>query len=87
MNARGAMGAAALCVQLAMLPGVAAAREDQILIQGLPAGAQTIADDAGATRAEYSFNDRGRGDHILATWKLDAAGVPIDYRGSGNDYK
>jgi len=86
MNARGGMRAAALCVQLAMLSGVAAAREDQILIQGIPAGAQTIADDAGATRAEYSFNDRGRGDHIVATWTLDAAGVPIEYRGSGNDY-
>jgi imidazolonepropionase-like amidohydrolase len=80
------MSAAALCVLLAMLSSVAAAREDQILIQGNPAGVQTIADDAGATRAEYSFNDRGRGDHINATWKLDAAGVPIDYRGSGNDY-
>ncbi|HEX8783998.1 MAG TPA: hypothetical protein VF764_11535, partial [Steroidobacteraceae bacterium] len=86
MKARGGMSAAALCVQLAMLSGVAVAREDQILIQSIPAGAQTIANDAGATRAEYSFNDRGRGDHIVATWTLDAAGVPIDYRGSGNDY-
>jgi imidazolonepropionase-like amidohydrolase len=86
MYARGAMSATALCVLLAMLSSVAAAREDQILIQGNAAGAQTIADDGGATRAEYSFNDRGRGDHIIATWKLDAAGVPIEYRGSGNDY-
>jgi imidazolonepropionase-like amidohydrolase len=37
-------------------------------------------------RAEYSFNDRGRGDHIVATWKLNSAGVPIEYSGSGNDY-
>ena len=40
----------------------------------------------GAVRAEYSYNDRGRGDHIIATWKLDAAGVPIEYDGHGNDY-
>ena len=37
-------------------------------------------------RAEYSYNDRGRGDHITATWKLDSAGVPIEYDGHGNDY-
>src|SRR5205823_6496283 len=28
----------------------------------------------------------GRGDHIVATWKLDAAGVPVAYEGKGNDY-
>jgi len=28
----------------------------------------------------------GRGDHITATWKLDAAGVPTEYEGRGNDY-
>jgi hypothetical protein len=80
------MSAPALCVLLATLSSVAAAREDQILILGNPAGAQTITEQGGTTRGEYSFNDRGRGDHIIATWKLDAAGVPIDYRGSGNDY-
>ena len=32
-------------------------------------------------RAEYSYNDRGRGDHITATWKLDAAGVLTEYSG------
>src|SRR5262249_3157136 len=62
-------------------------RTDKILIQGNPAGTQTInADNAGLTRVEYSYNDRGRGDHIIATWKLDAAGVPIEYDGQGNDY-
>jgi hypothetical protein len=80
------MGAPALCVLLAMLSSVATARQDQVLILGNPAGAQTITEQGGTTRGEYSFNDRGRGDHIIATWKLDAAGVPIDYRGSGNDY-
>ena len=62
-------------------------RSDKILIQGNPAGNQTIDTRAdGITRVEYSYNDRGRGDHITATWKLDAAGVPIQYEGRGNDY-
>lgn len=62
-------------------------REDQVLIMGLAAGSQTVetATDA-VTRAEFSYNDRGRGDHIIATWKLDAAGVPTQYSASGNDY-
>lgn len=64
-----------------------AVHTDKILIQGTAAGTQTVAAMAdGATRAEYSFNDRGRGDHITATWKLDAAGIPIEYEGHGNDY-
>ena len=62
-------------------------RNDKILIQGNPAGNQTIKiDAAGLTNVEYSYNDRGRGDHIIAKWKLDAAGVPIEYEGRGNDY-
>jgi imidazolonepropionase-like amidohydrolase len=62
-------------------------RSDKILIQGNPAGTQTInTDNAGLTRVDDSYNDRGRGDHIIATWKLDAAGVPTEYEGRGNDY-
>ena len=62
-------------------------RSDKIVIQGNPAGNQMIqTDPAGLTHVEYSYNDRGRGDHITATWKLDAAGVPIEYEGHGNDY-
>ena len=62
-------------------------RSDTIVIQGNSAGTQTVqTDKAGVTRAEYSFNDRGRGDHITATWKLDSAGVPTAYEGRGNDY-
>src|SRR5215831_6899895 len=62
-------------------------RSDKILIQGNPAGTQTISTDStGLTRVEYSYNDRGRGDHIVATWKLDAVGVPTEYEGRGNDY-
>ena len=46
-------------------------RTDKILIQGNPAGTQTVeAQPDGTVRAEYSFNDRGRGDHIIASWKL-----------------
>src|SRR4030095_8481430 len=60
---------------------------DKILIQGNPAGTQTVeAQSDGTVRTEYSYNDRGRGDHITATWKLDSAGVPIEYDGHGNDY-
>jgi len=62
-------------------------RTDKILIQGNPAGTQTVdAQPDGTVRAEYSYNDRGRGDHITASWKLDSAGVPIEYDGYGNDY-
>jgi Amidohydrolase family len=62
-------------------------RSDKILIQGNPAGTQTVeAQSDGTVRAEYSYNDRGRGDHITASWKLDSAGVPIEYNGRGNDY-
>jgi imidazolonepropionase-like amidohydrolase len=65
----------------------AESRTDKVIILGNPAGTQTVeVDPAGSGRAEYSYNDRGRGDHIVASWKLDAAGVPIEYQGSGNDY-
>jgi hypothetical protein len=66
---------------------VSAKRTDKIFIQGNPAGTQTVERQAdGAVRAEYSYNDRGRGDHVTATWKLDGAGMPIQYDGQGNDY-
>ena len=72
---------------LAIIQASAAERTDKIFIQGNPAGTQTVqADSSGLVRVEYSYNDRGRGDHIVATWKLDAAGVPTEYQGSGNDY-
>jgi imidazolonepropionase-like amidohydrolase len=79
----------ALILTLAASLAVAAPakRDDQILIQGIVAGSQTVtAQGTDSVRAEYSFNDRGRGDHIIATWKLDTAGVPVEYSGSGNDY-
>jgi hypothetical protein len=62
-------------------------RTDKIFMQGNLAGSQTVdVQSDGTVRAEYSFNDRGRGDHITANWKLDSAGVPIEYDGRGNDY-
>src|SRR5438874_9780861 len=64
-----------------------AKRTDKIFIQGNQAGTQIVEGQAGgAMHAEYSYNDRGRGDHIMATWKLDGAGVPVEYEGRGNDY-
>jgi imidazolonepropionase-like amidohydrolase len=70
-----------------VVPVLASERTDKIFIQGNPAGTQTVKDEpAGVMRVEYSYNDRGRGDHIIATWKLDGAGVPTEYQGSGNDY-
>jgi imidazolonepropionase-like amidohydrolase len=78
------IGAVLLAAAAAAAP---ATRESQILILGNVAGSQSLSDEPGGfTRAEFSYNDRGRGDHIVATWKLDAAGVPTEYTGSGNDY-
>lgn len=68
------------------LATTAHAREDRILILGNPAGSQSVSATAAGAHAEYSYNDRGRGDHIVADWKLDAAGVPVEYAGKGNDY-
>ena len=74
-------------VLLAMTQICVAQRVDKILIQGNPAGTQTAQSDPnGSVRAEYSYNDRGRGDHIIANWKVNAAGVPIAYESHGNDY-
>src|SRR5689334_12942374 len=77
-----------LAISLAAITQLSAQqRTDKIVIQGNAAGTQAVQmDPAGNTRVEYSYNDRGRGDHIIATWKLDAAGVPTQYEGRGNDY-
>lgn len=88
---RAAALAACLLAAAAAAPGAAlaagSAREDEIVMLGNLAGAQHVSTGSdGVTHAEYSFNDRGRGDHIIATWKLDAAGVLTEYQGRGNDY-
>ena len=79
-----AIRSAFACVALLAASSSAFAREDQIILLGNVSGKQTVSSDGNA--AEYSYNDRGRGDHITASWKLDAAGVITDYTGSGNDY-
>lgn len=71
----------------AAIAAQAAPSRQKVLIQGIEAGEQsteTLAD--GRVRVEYSYNDRGRGDRIVATWKLDADGIPVAYDASGNDY-
>ena len=77
-----------LTIALAAVAQVSAEQRNQtLLIQGNAVGTQTVqTDKAGVTHVEYSYNDRGRGDHITATWKLDPAGVPTAYEGHGNDY-
>ncbi|MFN2540600.1 MAG: hypothetical protein ABR514_00320, partial [Chthoniobacterales bacterium] len=49
----------------AVAQSLAAERTDKILIQGNPAGTQTVKEETpGTFRVEYSYTDRGRGDHI-----------------------
>ncbi|MBS0379959.1 MAG: amidohydrolase family protein [Proteobacteria bacterium] len=81
-------GRVALWAALAAAPfaHAAAPRTDTILLLGNASGSQTVATSGAQTRAEFSFNDRGRGDHITATWTLDADGLPVQYQGGGNDY-
>ena len=91
LQVRAAPLAVCLLAAAAAAPGVAladgSARQDEIVMLGNPAGTQHVSTGGdGVTHAEYSFNDRGRGDHITATWKLDAAGVLTEYQGRGNDY-
>ena len=62
-------------------------REDVFTILGNVSGKQTLTlDPAGTSRAHYTYNDRGRGDDIVATWKTDANGVLVEYRAKGNNY-
>src|SRR5436189_6471070 len=57
-----------LVIAIAAIAQVSAEqRSDTILIQGNPAGSQRVqTDQAGVTQVEYSYNDRGRGDHLEA---------------------
>ncbi|HEV8690743.1 MAG TPA: hypothetical protein VGQ91_10635, partial [Ideonella sp.] len=77
-----------LCLSLgAQAATTASAREDQVQIHGTAAGTQRVQVlGPGKAQAEYSFNDRGRGDHITARGALDAQGLPISYEAEGNDY-
>src|SRR5438132_224640 len=78
---------AALLLAATIQQTLAEQRTDKVLLLGNVAGNQTLQiESAGQTRCDYSYTDRGRGDHIIATWKLDGAGVPVEYNGTGNDY-
>jgi len=71
----------------ALMQPAAAQRTDKIFLQGNAVGTQTVRQEAnGSVRVEYSYNDRGRGDHIVAAYKLDGDGLPVEYKGTGNDY-
>lgn len=64
-----------------------AEREDAVLNSGHRSGAQRVASVRdGAVRVEYFYTDRDHGDHIEASWTLDAAGIPISYAAGGHDY-
>ncbi|WP_374357302.1 amidohydrolase family protein [Chitinimonas sp.] len=64
-----------------------AANNYEVRIQGQAAGKQTISHGAdGETMVEFGYMDRGRGDHIVARWRLDERGIPTRYESSGNDY-
>jgi imidazolonepropionase-like amidohydrolase len=77
-------GALSLVVPASAMP---VGRSESILLEGRLAGAQTVTSlQGGVFSAVFSFNDRGRGEHIEATWTLDAAGVPTAYSSRGNDY-
>src|SRR6476660_3519802 len=59
-----------------------APRTDKIIILNNPTGSQTLKIETDKTvHAEYSFNNRGHDNHIIATWKLDSTNVPIAYDG------
>ncbi|HXY96929.1 MAG TPA: amidohydrolase family protein [Steroidobacteraceae bacterium] len=86
-SALAAVLAAAAAASAAAPAPAAAERRDEIVMLGNLAGEQRVSTGSdGVTHAEFSFNDRGRGDHITATWRLDAAGVLTEYQGRGNDY-
>jgi len=80
-----------LAVLFSLITGVAASSENgieyRVQIHGVANGKQTVATDSShVTHVDYSYADRGRGDHVVASWTLDAHGIPIIYEASGNDY-
>jgi imidazolonepropionase-like amidohydrolase len=71
---------------LAALASVAATREDQVQIHGVAVGSQRLGQAQDRVEVHYAYSERGRGDDITASWKLDARGLPVAYEASGNDY-
>ena len=75
------------CASFAINAAAAASpRVDQVLMQGNPCGRQTVESAGGRGSSDYFFNDRGRGPHIIARWKLDGAGIPTEYSAQGQNY-
>src|SRR3569623_1457712 len=63
------------------------ARNDVASSAGKAVGRQKLERHSdGSATAEYFYNDRDHGDHVTATWSLDANGVPNTYESHGNDY-
>ncbi len=61
--------------------------EYRVQIHGVASGTQSvITDSSHVVHVDYAYADRGRGDHVAASWTLDAHGIPISYEASGNDY-
>ncbi|HSY25909.1 MAG TPA: hypothetical protein VK832_00235, partial [Burkholderiaceae bacterium] len=80
-----------LTILLSFITGVAASSQDgveyRVQIHGVANGKQTVATDSShVTHVDYAYADRGRGDHVVASWTLDAHGIPISYEAGGNDY-
>jgi imidazolonepropionase-like amidohydrolase len=60
---------------------------DTVLMQGSQAGWQAVEQlPGGLVRAEYTYNDRSHGDHIVVSWSLDRDGIPLTYEAHGLDY-
>ncbi|MEZ0471015.1 amidohydrolase family protein [Luteimonas salinilitoris] len=77
-----------LSLVMLLIAGTAAAAESRhtVLLLGRAAGEQTLSLEDGEYRAEYKYSDRGRGEALVATWRLDDSGLPVDYRVEGHDY-
>jgi hypothetical protein len=80
-----------LAVLFSFAAGLANANSDtvefRIQIHGVANGKQTITvDSSRVVHVDYFYADRGRGDHVVAKWILDAHGIPVNYEATGNDY-
>lgn len=64
-----------------------ALRSDPVISAGKQVGKQTVETGRdGRVKAEYFYNDRDHGDHVVAAWSLNADGIPTAYDAHGNDY-
>jgi len=81
----------ALISLASLIASVAAAADapprDTVLMQGNRAGWQSVEHRSdGGVRTEFTYNDRSHGDHIVVSWSLDGAGIPLSYEARGVDY-